>query len=107
LPSAYRSFAKKYGGAFVGGLVDGSEDLPILTFFGARGDSGILSKLATHPDLKNEGALPIADCELGNLYVLDREGAVHYISYYCGVTNARRVSDFFEDFLERIVVPAQ
>lgn len=107
LPKAYCDFVKEYGGAFVGGLVDDSEDLPILTFFGASGDNGILSNLTSYPDLKEEKALPIADCELGNLYVLDRENAVHYINYYGGETNARKVSDSFEGFTRRIVVPEE
>ena len=91
LPKDYCEFAKNYGGAFVGGLIDGAADLPILTFFGADEYKGILSKQRTHPDLQIEGMLPIANCELGNLYVLDRENAVHYLNYYGGKMTARQV----------------
>ena len=51
LPLDYCAFIKKYGGAFVGGLVDGSDELAILVFFDASEDGGILSKLKTHHDL--------------------------------------------------------
>ena len=104
LPENYREFVKEYGGAFVGGLIDGSEELPILTFFRA---AGVLSNLETHPDLREIGALPIADCEFGNLYVLEQSNTVHYITYYGGKTAARKVADSFEDFLARIVVPPE
>ena len=76
----------------------------LITFFGVSGDNGVLSKLAAYPDLKAEQILPIADCELGNLYVIDRDNYVHYINYYGGTTTARKVADSFEDFIARIVV---
>jgi hypothetical protein len=101
LPEDYRKFVKEYGGAFVGGLIDGSDDFPILTFFRA---AAVLSNLEMHPDLLEIGALPIADCELGNLYVLDSENAVHYINYYGGKTTARKVADSLQDLIDRIVV---
>jgi hypothetical protein len=105
LPRAYCDFIKEYGGAFVGGLVDGSDNLPILSFFAASGSSGVLSKLALHPDLRDEKALPIADCELGNLFVLDQHDSVYYINYYNSKTVVEKVSDSFEEFISRIVVP--
>lgn len=104
LPKDYCDFIKQYGGAFVGGLIDGSLQLPILTFFGADEKTGILAKLQTHPDFRDDGVLPIADCELGNLYILSRENAVHYINYYGGETTARKVADSFQEFVSRIVV---
>jgi len=104
LPKDYCEFVKEYGGAFVGGLIDGAEDLPILTFFGADENKGVLSKLRTDPDLRNDGVLPIADCELGNLYVLDRENAVHYLNYYGGKTTAQKITNSFQEFVARIVV---
>jgi hypothetical protein len=100
LPKDYRDFASTYGGAFVGGLIDGSTELPILTFFSA---DAVLATLETHTDLKADGVLPIADCELGNLYVIDQEDSVHYINYYGGVTSARNVANRFVDLLPRIV----
>ncbi len=104
LPSDYLDFVMEYGGAFVGGLVDGSGELSILTFFSANGDAGIIAKLSTHIDLKNDGVLPIADCELGNLYVLGNDNAVHYINYYSGEIKTTRVGNSFSEFLAKIVV---
>ncbi|NHZ43560.1 SMI1/KNR4 family protein [Massilia aquatica] len=104
LPKDYSEFIKQFGGAFVGGCIDGADDLPILAFFGADKDKGILSKLHAYPDLRAEGVLPIADCELGNLYVLDRENAVHYINYYGGKTSVRKVAASFQAFADRIAV---
>lgn len=104
LPKDYCDFVQLYGGAFVGGMIDGEPDLSILSFFGAGEHKGILAKLRMHPDLRDDGVLPIADCELGNLYVLDREGAVHYINYYGGRTTAKKVAGSFQEFVTRIVV---
>jgi hypothetical protein len=42
LPKDYRDFACAYGGAFVGGLIDGDPKLPILTSFRA---GSVLSNL--------------------------------------------------------------
>lgn len=97
----YSDFACHYGGAFVGGLVDGDTELPILTFFDLE---KLLSMLEIYTDLRDDGVLPVADCALGNLYVLDRENSVHYINYYGGRTTARKVAGSFVDFLARIVV---
>ncbi|MCH8514682.1 MAG: SMI1/KNR4 family protein [Kiritimatiellae bacterium] len=101
IPNDYRNFATEYGGAFVGGLIDGDEELPILTFFSA---DAVLAKLLTLTDLKDDGVLPVADCELGNLYVINRDNSVHYINYYGGQTSSKKVSDKFSDLLHRIVV---
>ncbi|WP_395738017.1 SMI1/KNR4 family protein [Prosthecobacter sp.] len=101
LPREYRDFASVYGGAFVGGSVDGKAEFPILTFFGVK---AVLLRLDIHDDLKADGVLPVADCEMGNLYVIDRQNVVHYINYYGGQTIARRVADSFDDMLKRIVV---
>jgi len=104
LPDSYCKFVKSYGGAFVGGLVDGSGDLPVLHFYGASKKGGVLDQLRLHTDLKEDRILPIARCELGNLYVFDQENAVHYINYYGGRTSARKVADSFQEFIDRIVV---
>ena len=104
LPHDFCRFIETFGGAFVGGAVDGSPDLPLLHFLGANPECGILSTIRTHSDLAAIGALPFARCELGNLYVLDAENAVHYIDYYGGKTAARKVSASFRDFVDRIVV---
>jgi hypothetical protein len=103
LPAAYREFVLVYGGAFVGGSVDGSNDLPVLKFLSA---SSVLSALAQYADLKTDRILPFARCELGNLYVLDEADAIHYINYYGGKTTVLKISGDFRDFLARIVVGA-
>lgn len=104
LPDSYRDFVKVYGGAFVGGLIDGSEDFPILGFFSASGKNSVLGRLEAHQDLKEDRILPIADCELGNLYVLDSNNSVHYINYYGGKTSAKKVAQTFQEFIDRIIV---
>jgi hypothetical protein len=104
LPFVYREFVKTKGGAFVGGSVDGREDLPVLSFFSNDSTKGVLSKLATHPDLRDAHVLPIADCELGNLYVLAPDDTVHYINYYGGTTTTMLVASSFQDFINRIRV---
>ena len=101
IPAEYRSFVNSYGGAFVGGLVDGSPSLPVLRFF--CGD-GVIRSLEIHSDLREEGILPIARCELGNIYVIKRDGAVHYLNYYGGKTEALLIASDFPSFLSRIVV---
>ena len=104
LPKEYCEFIKQFGGAFVGGSIDAADDLPILAFFGVDKGKGVLDKLRAHPDLRNDGVLPIADCELGNLYVLDRKNAVHYLNFYGGKTSSRNVADSFQEFVARVVV---
>ncbi|WP_395748229.1 SMI1/KNR4 family protein [Prosthecobacter sp.] len=101
LPTDYRDFACLYGGAYVGGLIDGDPKLPISAFLDA---GSVLSTLEICTDLKEDGVLPVADCVLGNLYVIDRGGAVHYINYYGGKTTSRMVADTFGEMLHRIVV---
>jgi len=102
-PEDYLKFVKEYGGAFVGGLVDGYADLPILAFFCPDDDTGILYNLNAYRDLRGDGILPIADCELGDIYALDRENAVHYINFYGGETTSQKIADRFQDFVDRIV----
>lgn len=104
LPNDYCKFVSEYGGAFVGGLVAGNEELPMLKFLGADEANGVLAKLKTHTDLRDDGVLPFAVCELGNLYVLDRDNTVHYVNYYGGKTTARKAANSFGDLLARIIV---
>lgn len=103
LPEDYRAFVKEYGGAFVGGFVDGHKDLPLLRFYDASHGGGIFNALNTYSDLKEDGALPFARCELGNIYAIDRNNAVHYINYYGGKTKSQKVAENFRDFISRIV----
>lgn len=100
LPIDYQHFLAEFGGAFVGGLVDGNEDLPILKFYGRR---ELQDALALHPDMATVPALPIGCCELGNQYVILPDGSVAYVNYYGGQTATTRVSDDFSGFLERMV----
>jgi hypothetical protein len=101
LPAEYRNFVSEYGGAFVGGLVDGSQEFPILRFFEA---AKILANLRSYDDLLEEKILPVARDESGNLYVIDIGGAVHFIIYYGGTTTTRKVGISFEDVVARISV---
>jgi hypothetical protein len=105
LPEDYCRFVQEYGGAFVGGLVDGSEEFSLMAFFAADDLNGVLAILRLHPDLRDEGVLPFADCELGNLYVMDRDNAVHYIDYYGGSTKSQKIAETFQELVMRIVVP--
>ena len=84
--------------------MDGSEELPILRFLTATHGGGVMDALAKYSDLKDDGVCPVARCELGNIYVLDRAGVVHYINYYGGKTTSLRVAEDFQDFVYRIVV---
>lgn len=102
LPAEYRNFVMQYGGAFFGGSVDGSDDLPVLGLSKAG-----VETIRRHPDLQAKGIFPFARCELGNLYVFDTDNSVHYINYYGGRTRALRVADTFRDFIDRIVIPAE
>ena len=104
LPRDFCDFIKTHGGAFVGGSLDGSDELSILDFFGSAPERNLLSQIRLHPDLTAIGALPIARCEVGNLYVLDAENAVHHINYYGGTTTSKKVATSFQDFVDRIVV---
>ncbi|WP_367871861.1 SMI1/KNR4 family protein [Luteolibacter sp. Populi] len=101
LPDDYRQFVKKYGGAFVGGSLG---DFSILGFFDGDENDGILSVLESHDDLRDDGVLPIADDELGNLYVMNKQNSIYYINYYGGGPSVERVAESFQDFIDRIVV---
>lgn len=104
LPKTYHDFVKLYGGAFIGGEVQGPKVTSILGFFDADEYRGPSSLLETYSDLRKIGALPIANCEFGNKYVLTRTNEVHYIDYTKGRTSAHKISDSFEDFLSRISI---
>lgn len=101
LPDDYTAFVRKYGGAFVGGFTDGASELPLLNIMSAN---QVLAALQSYGDLREEGLLPVAGCELGNLYILDRSNAVHYINYYGGTTVSTKVAATFGELLSRVVV---
>lgn len=102
LPEDYLEFVKQYGGAFVGGQVEGAQTTSILGFSEAQEYKGPSSLLETYSDLRRAGALPFADCEFGNIYVLTATNEVFYISYTEGETSSFKVSDSFSDFISRI-----
>ncbi len=104
IPVDYQKFVKHYGGAFVGGAVDGADDLPILDFFNPGKAGGIIDVLNWYEDLRDDRILPIARDELGNLYVQNVHGSIYYINYYGGTTSAREIANNFSDFISRIVV---
>ncbi|MGN6820299.1 MAG: SMI1/KNR4 family protein [Sphingomonas sp.] len=101
LPVEYVKFVKEYGSAFVGGLIDGDQSLPILTFFGPR---QIVLNINSTEDFTADQILPFARCELGNIWAMDASGVVHYINYYGGRTVIQRVDNSFERFVDRIVL---
>ena len=106
LPVEYVAFVRRYGGAFVGGLVDGDQALAIDTFFAARGKSGILSTVSWQTDLSDAGIMPIADCLLGNTFVLMPDDSIGYIDYYGDHSDTQRIAESFAELVSRIVVPA-
>jgi hypothetical protein len=107
LSQDYREFVKVYGGAFVGGTIDGSDELSILNFFDASNDRGVSAVLSRYEDLKEDGILPFARDELGNIYVQNVDDEIFFINYYGGCTSVRRVADNFSEFIARIVVADQ
>jgi len=108
LPEEYLDFVRTYGGAFVGGYVD---------LEGGRAIDRFLSFpqidrcMKLYDDLREENILTIADCILGNMFVLYFDNSVRYIDYY-GMTHGKHgkandtgiVDATFRGFLRRIVV---
>ena len=101
LPEDYQKFAKEYGGCFVDGEFDGSEDLPIDVFYKA---SAYRSKaiVPEWQEYKEIGALPFAKCLMGNVFVLTKNNAVHHVNYYGGKTDTEKLTTSFGDFISRI-----
>ena len=98
LPTDYQTFVTSHGGAFIGGLVDGSNALPVLRLCDA---ARVLSLLSFIPTLAENRALPFAECELANLWVFDEDGSVKFIDFYGGAPT-RTVADSFADFVSRL-----
>lgn len=101
LPRVYCEFAKKYGDAFVGGLVDASPDFPVSGFFSSE---KVISNFEFNATYKENRAIPVADCELGNIWVLSEDGSVHFINFYSRPTVTTKVASSFQDFLSRISI---
>jgi hypothetical protein len=100
LPQDYRDFVKQYGGAFVAGCVDGDRGWSVLGF--ARADR-ILGNISFFDELTEQGALNFAKDELGNLWVLAADNSIHFLVTYAGKSSAEKISDSFQDFIDRIV----
>jgi hypothetical protein len=101
LPPAYRHFVEQYGGAFVCGSVDGNYRWEVLGFYRA---STVLEDLrGTFSDFRDIGALPFAHDIFGNLWVLTEDNSVHFLVNDKGESSAEKISDSFQDFLDRIV----
>jgi hypothetical protein len=102
LPADYANFVRQYGGAFVGGEV-GKYGESILAFYD-NDKEGIYWAMEAYDDFTDEGILPFARCELGNIWILDIDNSIHYVNYYGGTTEVTKIADSFREFLDRIVV---
>lgn len=98
LAPRYREFLMEFGGAFVGGCVRG---MSILGFFGKEHDA--LSRWTRAADgFIASGWLPIANDEVGSLFLLSRDGEVRRAQAYGGRYDVARVAGSFDEFLEAI-----
>ena len=100
LPQDYRNFALQYGNAFVGGLVDASDDFPVLGFMSAE---QVASGIKFDSEYRKNRVIPIADDELGNVWMLLDDGRVFYVNYYNTPRVKTEVAASFSDFVARIV----
>ena len=97
----YKEFVRKYGNAFVGGLIDGSPELPVLGFFDLE---KIISTLDFNAIYRENRVMPFADCELGNTWILGDDGSVSCVNFYDKPTATKEVSSSFSKFVSRIVI---
>jgi len=109
LPRDYREFLMLYGHCGFAGeavIVTDSEKFPIFTFYGGGdGNGSLLQQLTLHSDLKEIGALPIADDLFNNIYVFDLEaGVISRLDYSSGYAVAIKIANTFTDFVSRIEV---
>jgi hypothetical protein len=102
LPEDYCKFVKKFGGAFVGGNLDGKAEFPIDAFL-SNEHNQIIDTLKIYTDLKDDGIMPFAKCILGNIWAIDKNNNIYYINYYGGKTESKKVAENFTDFISRIV----
>ena len=102
LPTSLREFATRYGGAFVGGSIDGAGRYSVLGFLDLeRVDQTEGAYLDEYLEV---GALPFARCDLGGIYLLKADNTVWFRLYHAGKTTLEKVSESFEDFLTRIEI---
>ncbi|WP_226698795.1 SMI1/KNR4 family protein [Qipengyuania gaetbuli] len=100
LPTSLREFATRYGGAFIGGSVDGAGRYSVLGFLDLeRIDQTEGAYLDEYLEV---GALPFARCELGGIYLLKADNSIWFRLNHAGKTTLEKVSESFEDFLNRI-----
>jgi len=110
LPRDYVKFITTFGGCGFAGdaaviRADGKR-FPILSFFGSDEDSRDLYEvLESHSDLMADKKLPIADDEMGSIFVLDpRTEQVFHINFAKGVADAHLLADSFSHFLSLLQV---
>jgi len=104
LPEDYRRFVKEFGGAFIGGEIEGPKRTSILGLFEADEYKGPSSLIMTYADLCRAGSFPFADCEFGNPYILNAADEVYYIDYTNGDSSPFKVAGSFRDFISHIVI---
>lgn len=109
LPKQYVEFIQRFGRCgFLGEatVVTENENYPIFTFYGSGTGSGsLIRQLDLHPDLRDDGKLPIADDLFNNIYVLDVNlGRIYYIVYLQGHAKAKYIATSFSDFINKIEV---
>jgi len=104
LPEDYRKFMREYGGAFVGGSIDGGEELSVLRFFGLQADGTAAAASGFFTEFIEVGMLPVANCILGGIYVLKPDNSIWFRLVYSGKLVLRQVAGSFGEFRDRIVV---
>ena len=101
VPASYRQFVKEYGGAFVGGSLDGGDEYSILAFDTA---ANIRRNFELLPEYSADGMLIFANCEQGGIYVINHDDTIWYRLVWCGKTTSVRVANSFDEFRDRIVI---
>ena len=102
LPADLRSLANELGDAFVCGALDGNDRYSILSFLDLRQIAAADDWLAE--EYIEAGILPFARCELGGLYLLEKDGKVRFRLVYSGETILETVAESYDEFERRIVV---
>lgn len=102
LPDDYRNFVKEYGGCFIAGEVDGSDGFSIDKFYKAQAYTTKGGGVPEWEEYQDIGALPFAKCIMGNVFVMTKNNAIHYVNYYGGKTTTQKIADSFGDFISRV-----
>ena len=101
LPDSYRRFVMEHGGAFVGGSLDGGNEYSVLAFDSA---AQINHSFKLLPEYSDDGMLIFAHCELGGIYVINRDDSIWYRVVWSGKVTSLQVANSFEEFRDRIVI---